>query len=184
MTDVTCKIIPLYKFKVYYNEDNPQSGEYVWNVVSDTIAGLVKGIADREMQWSMKDCRKYLIVTDFLLMPCEDAIKGYHLFDIDNHDVAGYGTDIFEENFVCIFAGKEPTPVTAFYSLIREMFPETEEKKITSMWDWEWILADALYKSEEVEKAVADCVGKETDKKLRDLSEGREVLDRFFSKTG
>jgi hypothetical protein len=156
MMDIQCKQIPLYKFTIYYNEDDAEHS-YDYMIIADTFSGLVDAIADREIEYSMSDCRRYLTVGDFLLMPCEQAHRGYYLFDVDNHDIAvRHGLDIDSQHYICKFEGDEPKPVVGFDKIF-DYFDEKSDQLKTSTMSlyYDEILASALYYSIYVKKAVA-----------------------------
>lgn len=115
MTEVTCEIIPLYKFAIDMKSDDKKDSwdEYI---ISDTIAGIQKRIIEWEINcgYNIANFRKRLIVSDFLLMPCEsnDCKTAYKLFDIENHDcVELFGASHDEEYYYCMFDDDRPIPV-------------------------------------------------------------------------
>jgi hypothetical protein len=116
MTEVTCEVIPLYKFSIYMKSDDKKEswGEYI---ISDTISGIQKKIIDLEIECGVKlaNSRKSLCVSDFLLMPCDtsESKHEYRLFDIDNHDCLELLASHGEEYYYCTFTnGYKPTPVS------------------------------------------------------------------------
>jgi len=177
MMDIQCKQIPLYKFTIYYNEDDLEHN-YNYMIIADTFSGLVNAIADREIEYSMSGCRKYLTVINFLLMPYEQAHKGYYLFDIDNHDVAmKYGLDIDNQHYICKFEGNEPKPVIGFdkiFDYFDERSVQLKNNMISLYYDE--ILANALYDSIFVKRVITgkQLAQMEQDKIERDS--GNEAL--------
>lgn len=175
MTDILCKLLPLFKFTIYYNEDDAEHS-YTYIIIADTISGLIDAIADREVEYSMHDSRKYLTVSDFLRMPCEHTHNGYYLFDVDNHDIAmSRGLDIDNEHYVCRFEGNEPKPVTGFERILMYFDKRSEQLKNTSQY-YDEILANALYDSCYVDKAITGKHLDEIDREKRDREIGNEAL--------
>jgi len=154
-TDIQCKLLSLYKFKVYYNEDDAEHS-YEYMIIADTLSTLIDAITDREIEYSMHGSRKYLTVSEFLLMPCEQAHKGYHLFDVDDHDImVSYGLDIENQHYMCRFKGDEPKPVMGFEKIL-EYFDEKSDqlKNSTISRYYDEILANSIYHSSEVKGIV------------------------------
>lgn len=181
MMDSQCKLI-LYKFTVYYNEDDAEYS-YDYMIIADTLSGLIDAIADREIEYSMSDCRRHLTVGDFLLMPCEQAHRGYYLFDVDSHDIAiRHGLDIDSQHYVCRFEGNEPKPVIGFEKILNyfdERAVQLHNEIISRYYDE--ILADALYYSIYIKKAVA---GKQLTQMNLDKAErdyGNEALQMLLT---
>jgi hypothetical protein len=112
-TEITCNVIALYKYSVTVRQG--KKNQYDHTIVGNTIDRLVEGIVDFELLGfspeEMKDLSKWFEITDFLVMPCEHSRKGYHLFDIDEFDIAGL-CSISEGNNYKIFLNEGiPTPV-------------------------------------------------------------------------
>ena len=48
--EIVCKLVPLYRFEIYYGEDGDHPYNYV--IVSDSLARLIEAIAKRDVEWS------------------------------------------------------------------------------------------------------------------------------------
>jgi len=144
---VECEIIPLYKMVFIFDHDPNKDYERV--LVADSLQGLVHGIVDLEMGLGKFDenARKYLAVTDFLLMPCEKSCKGYHLFDIDEHDCNQLCSAFDEQWYDVFFKGDRPVPVTltAENNDLFEFFEERCEDEYKAAHEIEVYMADVIY---------------------------------------
>jgi hypothetical protein len=184
---ITCYKIPLYKFSIYYENDEKPSESYDFVIIADTLEGLAQGIAKRELAWTMKDCRKYLSVTDFLMMPCPQAQKGFHLFDIDEHDLMGHCVTIDETFYECFFADDTfLKPVTGFSEILAELTKDKEEEEVKFM-HWisvEGAMGDVLYASEMVREAVLDesFLSSKRDREEQELA--ANIIQVLMARTG
>lgn len=191
---VQCEIVALYRYEIRYeNEDN----DYEFIIVADTMAGLIEGIVKRELIYSMKECRKYLDTKEFLIMPCEQAVKGYHLFDIDEHDCGGRGSDFDEKMYETRFKGKIPVSIgyekeaseiySALFDLMKELHKKTDEPE-----GWEHfaeyelyaILGHALYESEHVQEAVKKAKEKQAQHDTVELENTTIAINKLMKLTG
>jgi hypothetical protein len=180
MAEITCTLIPLYRFWVRYETDDGKT-DYEWVGVSDTISGLVKLIAERELVYSMKDCPKYLDIDDFLLMPCEESkITGYHLFDINEHDIAQF-SPMFDESCYEISLSNPPIPVIIPSGTYNELYDTMKTIHGDDFWQGECsgILADSLYKSEMVWVAVANKRVENELHEQKEIKAGSKVISYF-----
>jgi hypothetical protein len=177
MMDIQCKLLSLYKFTIYYNDDDAEHS-YTYIIVADTIPGLIDAIADREVEYSMSNSRKYLTVSDFLLMPYEQSHKGYYLFDVDNHDIVmSYGFDIDNQHYMCRFKDNEPKPVIGFEKIFDYFDEKSDRLKRNSIsLYYDEILGNALYYSIYVAIAITgkQLTQMDVDKIEKDI--GNEAL--------
>jgi len=122
---------------------------------------------NRELVWSMKDCRKYLEVSDFVIVP-NDSQKRYTLHDID-HDISKkYGLTIESEFYDCVFEDvNNLKSVVGFDKVLLYLdnvlaqrdsieFINNSLSEYFSKIDYNYILADALYQSDKVQTAIFD----------------------------
>ncbi len=130
--DVMCKIIPLYKVTI---RNYDEKDDYRDVIVADRIAGLIEGIIDIEVNREVNlDSNPYGMdfdITDFLLMPCEDAReRGFHLFDIDDVDSASPFASIDNALYDCYFKDpKNPQPVCGVGEMIHGRMISSEDLK-------------------------------------------------------
>jgi hypothetical protein len=172
MTEVICKIIPLYKFEIIYEEEKI-GDRYTWAIVSDTINGIIKGIVDREVNFgeNLKDMRKYLDIRDFLFMPYPDIKRGYCLFDVLDHDCVADiigATNICDAWYDCRFGGDEPTPVDVieYDRLVGESFPVEKGEEIFTCHSKSYAMADAVY-----DMSLNSLIRLRENEKKRDLND-------------
>jgi hypothetical protein len=183
MTGILCKLLPLYKFAIYYNEDEPNNN-YEYVLVSDTINGLIESVVNRELIHTMKNCRKYLTVEDFLFMPYAEISKGYCLYDIFEHDVAEvYGLNITEQFYECSFVGKEPVPVVGYEKAteyLMKMLHKPEENEMEQRFNRiinDEVLAEALYQSAEVQTMINDKKNAQILQECVEIEYGEKALE-------
>lgn len=106
--EITCKIIPLYRVRLIYNDDHVP---YERHIVSDSILGIITGLIDIEIprEDSLDEATERMTfdIQDFLYMPCAGTKRGFHLFDIDEVDCAAWsGSSIDNEIWYhCYFSG-------------------------------------------------------------------------------
>jgi hypothetical protein len=191
---VQCEIVALYRYEIRYENEN---NDYEFVIVADTIAGLIGGIVKRELIHSMKECRKYLDTKEFLIMPCEQAVKGYHLFDIDEHDCGGMVNDFDEEMYETHFKGKIPVSIghekeaseiySALFTLMKGLHKKTDEPE-----GWEHfaeyelyaLLGHALYESERVQEAVKKAKEKQAQHDMVELESTIIAINKLMKLTG
>jgi hypothetical protein len=193
-SEVVCKVIPLYKFEVKYEYEDSNKDEYEYIIISDNIKSLIQEIISRELILSMKDCRKYLSIRDFLLMPCELARNGYHLFDIDEQDLAvSYGYDTQEQYYKTVFKEKVPKPVDvksidnvlkAFEASVKELHKDDDQVQHMIETTCDAIAANALYESDMVKKGIEDSKSKQTDHNEKEFLIGIVAIKALIDKTG
>jgi len=150
--DVTCKVIPLYKFTIRCDETD---NYYERVIVADTIEGVIQGIVDSEIDHCEKldEYRMYFEIQDFLYMPCAGAKRGFHLFDIDTVDCAEWhGASIDSEiYYYCYFAEDtrsasrltfgEPHPVSDVAVQPHKAIPYDPDR-----FDYENAITNAIYR--------------------------------------
>ena len=133
ITDVTCKILPLYRVRITYYPDphNQHDDYYERHIIADSIEGLIQGIVDIEIDHEEnleEDGRRMLFdITDFLLMPCDIAKHGrsYHLFDIDEVDCGGwYGSSIDNIIYYYTYFSQEKHPEPGVRDCEKSKFAE------------------------------------------------------------
>lgn len=149
---IEADIIELYRYLIFYDEG------YTFTIISDTIDGLVKGIIEREQIHSMAECRTYLEISEFLLLPSRGTEKfSFSLFDVENHNLsAPLGLTLEEQFYDCYFDGV-PKSIDAnkFREIIADMCASLAS-------DDEWvreskasaILAMALFESPLVQEEL------------------------------
>lgn len=144
---IECEIIPLYRMVFMFDHDPDNDYERV--LVADSLKGLIHGIVDLEMGLGKFDegARKYLTITDFLLMPCDKSCKGYHLFDIDEHDCEQMGALHDEQWYDMFFRGNRPVPVepTQDNDDLYEFFKERCGDEFRGVHEMEAFMADVVY---------------------------------------
>ena len=165
------EIVKLYKYSIRYKPG--EIDEYTVILVSDNIRDLIDLISDREMIDPINGAAKWFSIEDFLLAMKEDG-KWYHLFDINEQDLAvKWGHDVQEQYWTCLFKNDCPESVKNVVDLMWEF----EEKIKTLNSDDEWektfasggILGDALYESRCVQNTIRE------KKRARDLHEAEEL---------
>lgn len=164
------EIVKLYKYIIRYNQG--EKDEYTVILVSDNIKDLIDLISEREMVESMNSAAKWFEIADFLLAVKEDG-KWYHLFDINEQDLAvKWGYDVQEQYWTCLF--KNDCPESAknndeilwnFENKIGDLNNDDEWAK---RFAYSGILGEALYGSKFVQDAIRE---KKREKDLHDAEE-------------
>lgn len=176
---VECEIVNLYKYTITYNSG--EKNEYTVILVSDNMKDLISLIIDREMIDPIGRAGKWFEITDFLWVAREDE-KWYHLFDIDEQDLAvKFGYDAQEQYWKCQFKNDCPESVkdaneimNKFENSIHELHPNDEWIKTFASGD---VLGDALYESEYVQTALREEHNKRNMHKLEELDAGIVAID-------
>ena len=113
--EITARIVPLYRYEIHYNEDLKDATEYDYVIVTDSIERLIERIAIRELVYSMKDCKKYLSVDEFLTYIAPDhhgRMRVHRVFDIGEHDITNIGNQLISDAcYDCSFSEDGPHPV-------------------------------------------------------------------------
>jgi hypothetical protein len=192
MTELKCELVSLYRFEIYYNEDTGKDDDYKYVLISDTLKGLIELIVKREMEWSMNDCRKYLSVRDFLLMPHDQPPKGYHLFDIDEHDIVGGKWISFDEQYYeTLFKGDRPhsVDVEKTESVLEKLASEVagilgKGEETLNCREYEGTLADSLYKNTEVQHTLFMLKKQDHEREVKEEQAGFEAVRELSKITG
>jgi hypothetical protein len=184
MKTVECTLISLYKFEVYYEEFTDK--RYNWIIISDTLEGIIRGIVNRETHFkdmSMKDCRKFMYVNEYLMMPCNETRKGYHLWDIDEHDSAAESLNIDETWVECYFEGDIPKPVdtTFINGLLLNMIPHEEGEEL-AVYEFDFLLAEAIYKIAQTSRIKKEAVQKKLQEQEKLDAIGLTVITQCLDK--
>ena len=179
---VECEIVKLYKYTVTYNHG--EKDEYDVILVSDNMKNLVELIVDREMIDSMKDANKWFEISDFMWVSRKDE-KWYHLFDIDEQDLAvKFGYDVQEQYWKCLFKNDCPESVKdineimdKFENFINKLHPNDEWAKTFAAGD---VLGKSLYESEYVQTALREENHKMNMHKLEELDAGIVAIESIM----
>lgn len=176
------EILKLYKYRIRYKAG--EMDEYTVILVSDNMKDLINLIADREMIDPINGAAKWFEIADFLLAMKEDE-KWYHLFDINEQDLAvKYGYDVQEQYWTVLFKNDCPESVKNNDGLLWEF-----ENKIGDLNnDDEWakrfassgVLGESLYESKFVQDAIRE---KKREKDLHDAEEldaGINVIEEIM----
>lgn len=166
------EIIKLYKYTIRYKPG--EVDEYTVILVSDNMGDLIELIADREMVDPIDGAQKWFEIEDFLLVMKEDGKRRYHLFDINEQDLAvKFGYDAQEQYWTCQFKGDVPKSVKdideimlKFEEKISELNKDDDRAKMFASGG---ILGDALYESRCVQNTIRE------KKRAKDLHEAEEL---------
>ena len=165
------EIVKLYKYTIRYKPG--EMDEYTVILVSDNMKDLIDLIADREMVDPINGAQKWFEITDFLLVMKEKE-KWYHLFDINEQDLAvKWGYDVQEQYWTCLFENDCPKSVKNCVEIMWKF----EEKMRTLHSEDEWaktfasggVLGDALYGSRIVQNTIRE------KKRAKDLHDAEEL---------
>ena len=112
MSDIDMKLIGLYKFEIYYNE---QDGEiehghnpYTFVILADSMDRLAYGIAQRERDWSMVGRRMYFDIATFIHVKAPDGIR---LYDYDDFEISIIGGADFTDMHYAVYLTDEENPM-------------------------------------------------------------------------
>jgi hypothetical protein len=130
MTEVTCKVIPLYRVRIIFDPKEKDDTYYEEHIIADHIDGLIKGIVnielEREIDLKLEKRRMTYDIVDFLLMPCKDARgRGYHLFDIEGVDSAPWYNGMIDcTTYYNLYFSREQHPSPSLRDFDKSTFAE------------------------------------------------------------
>ena len=149
MSDIDMKLIGLYKFEIYYNE---QDGEiehghnpYTFVILADSMDRLAYGIAQREREWSMVGRRMYFDIATFIHVKAPDGIR---LYDYDDFEISIIGGADFTDMHYAVYLTDEENPMNVSDD------PDTYTKLVDAV--------SALYKPDDHVQLFIDSILAET----------------------
>lgn len=155
----------LYTFRILYTfEDNPEKN-YDWVIISDSLNGIIKGIANRHMVFSLDNFAKKFSVEKYVVVKQEDG-RNYYIFDAyDNLNISHGAMFDICRMYDCVIENEHIKSVNLkkWNKLFHDM-----QCGCVDVSDVSYILGDALFTSNVVTHAI-DKLQKE--KRKNDMSE-------------
>lgn len=181
--EITARIVSLYRYEIRYNEDVKDAIEYDYVIVADSIERLINRIALRELVYSMKDCKKYLSVDEFLTYLAPDhygRVRVHRVFDIGNHDIASASVMIDDACYDCSFSesGPQSVDVKTFGSVCVKMGEDLKDENADEFYRiiYGSVLGDWLYDSIPVRQAIDKQKKKEDEESLKEKNSAHTAL--------
>jgi hypothetical protein len=181
--EIAAQIVSLYRYEIRYNEDIKDAVEYDYVIVADSIERLIERIALRELVYSMKDCKKYLSVDEFLTYVAPDhhgRMRAHRVFDITNHDITNIGNQLISDAcYDCSFSedGPQSVDVEVFDAACLKVDEELDENNDGFHRIMHGsILGDWLYDSLPVRQAIDKQKKKEDEERLKEKHAAHAAL--------